>query len=120
MRSSRVELDSRPNKRVYEITDAGREALEQWLHAPSRGTRLKDEFFLKLVLASRMEAADPIALIDEQRIRYLEALRDLRDLQVTTDDPVSALLAEGAELHVEADLKWLDLFEEQWSEERRS
>src|SRR5207344_2512313 len=37
-------------KRVYELTDAGREALMAWIDAPVSGRRIKDEFFMKLVV----------------------------------------------------------------------
>ena len=43
--------DSR-QKRVYALTDAGRAALDEWVAAPTPGPRLRDEFFLKLVLAA--------------------------------------------------------------------
>src|SRR5262249_32937102 len=35
-------------KRTYEVTDAGRQALAEWVDAPVAGAHLKDEFFLKL------------------------------------------------------------------------
>ncbi len=38
-------------KRVYTLTDSGRTALETWVSTPTSATRLRDEFFLKLVLA---------------------------------------------------------------------
>ena len=118
-RSEQIVQDTRPNKRVYEITEAGREALDGWMRAPSGGTRIKDEFFLKLVLASLIEAGDPVALIDEQRVRYLRSLREVTDLGAAAEDRVTALLAEGAALHLQADLRWLDLFEQQLFEDEQ-
>ena len=54
--------DSR-GKRVYELTDAGRDALAAWIELPVSGRRLKDEFFMKFVVAASAhlggaEAAD--------------------------------------------------------------
>src|SRR5262245_10216366 len=46
-------------KRMYTLTDAGREALAGWVTAPAPATRLRDEFFLKLVLAGTSGIADP-------------------------------------------------------------
>ena len=43
-------------------------------------TRLKDDFFIKLVLARAAQIADPLELIDRQRAAYLQALRDLDDV----------------------------------------
>jgi DNA-binding PadR family transcriptional regulator len=57
--------DYRPDKKVYEITEAGREALRQWVTEPTPPTAIRDEFVLK---------AYSIWLADPQ-----EALRCLRE-----------------------------------------
>jgi DNA-binding PadR family transcriptional regulator len=113
-----VEQDSRPNKRVYRLTESGREALDDWVRQPSPGTRQRDEFFMKLVLAGRAGIAHPQALIERQRHEYLQALRDLDRLSAAGNgDVAESLLIEGAALHVEADLKWLALCEERLTKE---
>jgi DNA-binding PadR family transcriptional regulator len=116
--ADRVAQDSRPNKRVYRVTDEGRAALEAWVATPTPGTRLRDEFFMKLVLAGRAGIANPKALIERQRSEYLQALRDLDRLAANGNgDAAESLLIEGAALHLEADLKWLDLCEQRLTEE---
>ena len=109
--------DSR-QKRVYELTAAGRAELEEWIATPTPGTKLRDEFFLKLVLAGAAGIADPRRLIERQRREYLQSLRDLAAVPLDGND-VSALLVEGAALHLEADLKWLDLCEQRLLEEEQ-
>ena len=112
-----VAEDSR-NKRVYRATEKGRAAVDEWVLQPSQGTRLRDEFFMKLILAGRTGIAPPAALIERQRAEYLQALRDLDRLAVAAgDDAAQALLIEGAALHLEADLKWLALCEQRLTEE---
>ncbi|HEY7731802.1 MAG TPA: helix-turn-helix transcriptional regulator [Gaiellaceae bacterium] len=98
-------------KRVYTLTGAGRTALAGWVTASTPATRLRDEFFLKLVLAGTSGIADPRALIERQRRDVLIALRALGEANGAAPDPVASLLAEGAALHLEADLRWLDLCE---------
>src|SRR5437660_6282472 len=39
--------DYRPDKKVYEITEAGRQALRQWVTQPTPPTAIRDEFVLK-------------------------------------------------------------------------
>jgi DNA-binding PadR family transcriptional regulator len=103
----------RPDKRVYRLTGAGRQALEEWLGAPSAPTRLRDDFFMKLVFAQSLGLVDPAALIARQREAYLRSLGELeRVLADGTADGTTALVVEGAALHLEADLKWLDRCEE--------
>jgi DNA-binding PadR family transcriptional regulator len=107
-----VEGDSR-RKRVYELTKAGRTALAGWIEAPVPGTRLKDEFFMKLVILASAGLAEPKALIAGQRREYLQSLRDLdATLTANGNRPAAELLVEGAVLHLKADLEWLDLIEQ--------
>jgi len=106
-----VAQNGRPNKRVYRLTEKGQLELTGWVADATPATRLKDDFFIKLVLARAAKIADPLELIDRQRTAYLQALRDLDDVAAQTDE-TAALLIEGAALHLEADLKWLDLCEQ--------
>ena len=103
------------DRRVYRLTDAGRRALEEWVGTASGPTRLRDDFFMKLVFAHSMGLADPAELIARQRVAYLRSLGELERV-LANDPPVdgtTALVVEGAALHLEADLKWLDRCEEQ-------
>jgi DNA-binding PadR family transcriptional regulator len=109
-------------KRVYELTDAGRAALTAWIDAPLPGTRLKDPFFMKLVVLAAAQLAEPKQLLDAQRREYLQSLRDLNALlEANGKPPAAELLVEGAILHLKADLEWLDLIEQRLAlmEERR-
>jgi len=121
--SLHVAQAGRPDKKVYDLTDAGREEVRRWLDEPVSGPRLKDEFFTKLVLArlpgvARLnDGIDPRTLIARQRRDYLQAMRDLQQLLLKQDrsrgdQGTAALLIEGAILHLEADLKWLDVCEQ--------
>jgi DNA-binding PadR family transcriptional regulator len=106
-------------RRIYRLTDAGRKALESWIEAPTEQSRLKDEFFQKLMLVSSLKLADPLALLDRQRAEYLRALRAVQELALAADgDLASELLLEGASLHLQADLTWLDTCEQRIREER--
>jgi DNA-binding PadR family transcriptional regulator len=99
-------------KRVYALTDAGRAVLGEWIEQPVTGTRLKDEFFMKVVIVAAAGLAPPQALIDAQRREYLQSLRELNDLLAANGrSPAAELLLEGAVLHLKADLEWLELIE---------
>jgi len=104
--------DSR-GKRVYELTDAGREALAAWIEAPVSSRPLRDEFFMKLMVLASAELADPNRLLEAQRREYLQSLRDLNGLlEANGKRPAAELLIEGAILHLKADLEWLELIEQ--------
>jgi DNA-binding PadR family transcriptional regulator len=107
--------DSR-RKRLYELTEAGRAALEGWIETPVPGTRLKDEFFMKFAVLASAGLADPRTLIDGQRREYMPSLRDLDAVLAANGKGLAAeLLVEGAVLHLKADLEWLDLIEQRLS-----
>jgi DNA-binding PadR family transcriptional regulator len=118
VQSAHVSQDGRPDKRVYGLTDAGRHELHAWLEAPVSEPRLKDEFLSKLIVATRLGlngALKPLDLIARQRRAYLQNLRDLNELasrQQAGSDGAALLLIEGAILHLQADLKWLELCEQ--------
>src|SRR3712207_2068416 len=73
VRGALVAQSNRPDKRVYELTPAGREALAAWIEEPAAGPQLKDDFFMKLLLARLPGvdgAHDVAALIARQRRTY--------------------------------------------------
>src|ERR1700723_1326706 len=115
VRSQDVEQTTRPNKRVYELTAVGREALRAWVEEPSDGPRIRDEFFIKLILAPMAGLADPMELMNSQRRHYLGIMRNLTELQAETHpaDTTARLLIEGAVLHLQADLDWLERCQEE-------
>ncbi|KAB1144718.1 PadR family transcriptional regulator [Streptomyces luteolifulvus] len=118
-----VNQSSRPNKRVYEITEDGREYLAGWFAKPTDGPRVRDEFFMKLVLAPATGIADRQALINQQRRHCLSTMRGLSRLAAAEDrdNRAAHLLIEGAALHLQADLDWLERCQDEladsWSAE---
>lgn len=104
---------TRPNKRVYELTGAGREALLTWIDMPSGGPRVRDDFFMKLVLSEHAGVSDRLGLINRQRRHYLSQMRGLTELMAASDRRIPQLLTEGAMLHLQADLDWLQRCQEE-------
>jgi DNA-binding PadR family transcriptional regulator len=111
--SQDVVQTTRPNKRVYELTDAGREAVLTWMDRPSDGPRVRDDFFMKLALSENAGAADRLGLINRQRRHYLSQMRALTELVADSERPIPQLLIEGAMLHLQADLDWLQRCQEE-------
>lgn len=115
VRSQDVRQTSRPNKRVYELTPAGRDALAAWVDEPGEGPRMRDDFFVKLALAPVTGAMDRVSLINRQRRHLLNLMRGLSDQAAATgrDNKVALLFIEGARLHLQADLDWLERCQEE-------
>jgi DNA-binding PadR family transcriptional regulator len=112
-----VEQEGKPDKRIYQLTEAGQGVLMAWFNEPLTGPRIKDNFFMKLVGAKMSGLVDIRKLIDDQRHQYLQSLHDLNNLALQADissDPGKFLLIRGAVLHLKADLEWLDMCEEEF------
>jgi DNA-binding PadR family transcriptional regulator len=99
-------------RQAYRTTDFGLTALDEWLSSPAQQPQtLREEVYVKLALLGRQADGRLEAMLDGQRRVYLQQLRDLADQERVARDcgrPELALLFRGAQLHTEADLKWLD------------
>lgn len=117
-----VPQETMPDRKEYSLTERGWANLTQWMGRPVADTTvLKDEFFSKVVAHALVDHGDPIRLVWQQRQHCLETLGELvRARDATEADPVLALLAEGAIMHVEADLRWLDECERRIPDLKRS
>jgi DNA-binding PadR family transcriptional regulator len=121
VQSEVVPQDLVPDRKVYRITKQGERDLTDWLGEPtSEVVRLKDEFFIKVLVGGLVNGGDPRDLIQKQRREYFQALADLAALRANDElNPMTRLLVDGAMLHVEADLRWLDLCEERFGTRRK-
>lgn len=113
-----IEQDDLPDRKNFRLTADGERELWAWVTSPLRSSRkLKDEFYLKLTTLAKV-LHEPEALrklLWTQRTVYLQHLRDLEQSLSSMEeqgDEVTAALLEGAILHTEADLTWLDRVEE--------
>ena len=101
----------RPGKLPPELS-YGRKALADWLGEPESGPQeLREEIYVKLLLAARLANGDLGPLLGRQKRAYLQRLRDLNRLEERARrDGRSDLarLVRGALLHTEADIKWID------------
>jgi len=95
-----VDAKDRRGKKTYELTEQGRKELESWFDQPVEKSR-------------RLRYSDALDMIARQRQAYLQRVRDLTRLAADAPkDPFVSLLIEGAILHLQADLRWLDLCDE--------
>lgn len=118
----RIAQDRGPEKQIYAITAAGRAELNAWFLTPVESEHQRDEFFLKLMLCIATGLAPPYAVIHTQRTGLYRELHALTRRRGGLD-PASALapilLLERAAMHIEADLRWLEMLEARLDEIRR-
>lgn len=103
-----------PQRRPYELTDAGLTELRSWFSVPVKSALQRDEFFLKLMLAISSRVHPPYQVLHLQRSSLYRDLHEL--IGQRQDAQLRGALAEELQLeqivmHVEADLRWLELIE---------
>jgi PadR family transcriptional regulator AphA len=88
-----IEGEDAPNgdrpRRVYRLTAAGRDALEEWLLGSDTTIELRDESLLRLFFADALPHEQALRLLEGRRLgheRILEALRAI-DARPGTDTP---------------------------------
>jgi len=98
---------SRPDKTVYRLTAEGARELARWLEAPFvRQSGYRDDFFLKLLAASRLGGEQLTRVLAVQREAYLGELASLAELKTQyRDKPLVGLLIDAAVRHTEANLR---------------
>ncbi len=109
---TRHEVEQRrlPDRVVYRLTQAGRDELERWLGTPFvRQSGYRDDFFLKLLAASRLGRKQLDVVLRTQRSAYLAELGALAELRADHEnEPLIELLIAGAARHTEANLATLE------------
>lgn len=108
-------VEDAPDRKVYHLTDAGLRELEEWLTTPEvRDYRLGDAFYVKLVFSLTGAPVSPETIIRSQRRRLFQELHDVTALRETLEPRVDLpliLLLETAIMHLDADLRWLEMCE---------
>jgi len=109
-------LAERPDRKVYALTAAGQQRVAGWLAEVAWPRPDLAEFHLKLIAAAAAGLADPVSIVDMQRRELLRRLRDAqRAAMAEPDRSAAALLLEGIVLRLQADLRWLEACERNWT-----
>ncbi|MBC5638286.1 PadR family transcriptional regulator [Ornithinibacillus sp. BX22] len=116
-RDSLVETPGHDKKdrKLYTITTAGKEELWRWLEEPVGRSLFKDEFYFKFLCANQVTYENRQSMIRNQKetmIKDVLHLTHLKKQMVGSGNETMKLLIEGALLHLEADIKWLDMIAE--------
>jgi DNA-binding PadR family transcriptional regulator len=107
----------RRDRKVYQLTELGVKALREWFATPPDIPLVKPDVLLRLITAklatSAVPGIDTRAIINQHRQRCLEALRELdRQAGQTAAGSVGGLLVHATGLHLQAELRWLELCEQ--------
>jgi DNA-binding PadR family transcriptional regulator len=76
-----VEQRGRPTKKVYSLSDRGRDSLLDWLRVPAGAQRVKDEMMLKTFSCGLLGREEAIALIRDHRALHQTRLQQYQELE---------------------------------------
>jgi DNA-binding PadR family transcriptional regulator len=109
------ETDDAPDRKVYSLTQEGLEELQKWYLTPEvRAYRLGDAFYVKLVLSLTGGPVRPEQVLMIQRRELYQRLHEVTELRRQADPQTElpwVLLLESATMHLEADLRWIEMCE---------
>jgi DNA-binding PadR family transcriptional regulator len=117
-----VEQDGGPEKRIYTLTSQGESELQVWFDTGIPGGHERDEFFVKLMLSLASENANPSRVIQAQRSWLYQELHYYTQRRSQVDPKTGlaqVLLMDKTIMHLEADLRWLDMIEGRLDEIQR-
>ena len=117
-----IEQEGGPEKRIFAITEQGRRELADWMAQPVPSEHQRDEFFLKLMLSIATGIADPRRLIYTQRANLYRELHAITGRRAGCDPQrqlAQILLFDQVIMHLEANLRWLDIVEQRLDEIKR-
>jgi DNA-binding PadR family transcriptional regulator len=111
----RVEEGDGPDRKVYRLTEAGREELRKWYLTPEvRDYRMGDDFYIKLALGLLGGPVPVEPILKAQRRKLYQELHDANEIRRTAGGGKASpwlLLLENAIAHLEADLRLIDMCE---------
>lgn len=120
-RDGLVVMEETDDQKLYRLTDAGHDELEDWWEAvPNDGPPPRDELLIKLLLALPHGKEHALAVLSRQRSALAQILHARRQAAITTganhsgelgQSPATfaaALLDDAVLMRTEADLRWLD------------
>lgn len=109
------ESDGAPDRKVYRLTAQGLAELEAWFRQPEvREYHLGDAFYLKLVLSLTGGPVPPEQVLKAQRRELYQVLHQVTDMRQRADPAKELpwlLLLDSAVMHLEADLRWIEMCE---------
>lgn len=118
LNSGMIQADDSPSsssdKQFFSITAEGMTELKQWLESGDHANPVQDTFYLKMMVSRDLPFVDSTHLINIQRAGLYRELHRVTRQRGELDshiDLARILLLDKAIMHLEADLRWLDMIE---------
>ncbi len=115
--SETIYQKSNPPKRVFHVTDKGREEMAAWLREPVVADRqIRDELLTKIYFSWLHNPEGLLDLIDGQIAILEKSMADLAARHAGSSNFLGQILSEAGRRHGQADREWLDWLRQQVEE----
>lgn len=103
-----IPQQDKPPRKIYSITDVGRETLQEWVRQPVASDASLKAFLMRLILASNLSRPNLVALLEQRHTQVSGHLQQTTEA-IEEDADLGELLALGYGVAVaNAELTWLD------------
>jgi PadR family transcriptional regulator AphA len=103
-----IPQQDKPPRKIYSITDTGKETLQEWMKQPAASDPSLKAFLMRLVLASNLSQADLVMHLKQRQSQVAAQLQQTTET-IDGDADLGERLALGYGLAVaNAELNWLD------------
>ncbi|MGC1307883.1 MAG: PadR family transcriptional regulator [Phormidesmis sp.] len=99
--SEKIEQENRPNKKLYTVTDSGRQHLQQWIGDPNAITPLKSDLLIKLSVGHTVPT--------DTLLKTLQAYYDQHKEKLKSYQAISKQYAQLPDLTRENQFQYLTL-----------
>lgn len=113
--SYEVAQSEKPDKKVYRVTEEGKQHLREWLKAEDNWNLFFDELALKMLVFDLIDKQEALEILRSYRsfiLRVIKSLTEMRDQEPA--DSTQALLLERNIYRAEVDLRWVTNMIERW------
>lgn len=109
IKGSLIAQDTRPSKRVFSITDKGRETFMEWLKSPCIHVRdMRVEFFAKLFFIKKLFPETGKNLLNNQKRMLYELKKELLSRANKEKDPFRRLVFRYRYIIINSTINWLE------------
>ena len=106
-----VQNEGKPPRKIYSITEAGRQALQEWIGQPVDPDASLKAFLMRLILASNLSRSGLIAYLQQRRAQvavYRDSLEQVVEVPAETAGLGQRLAFDFGLAAATTEIAWLD------------
>ncbi|MEO0375407.1 MAG: PadR family transcriptional regulator [Cyanobacteria bacterium P01_A01_bin.17] len=93
-----IQQDTRPNKKLYSLTELGQTTLQTWIIEPSLASPIKDELLIKLI-AGHIVSREALITLFRQRYRQHRMSLEAYQTRAQEYGPALSALSDAEKFH---------------------